>query len=93
MLRFLISFSSCGDVDVLLLGDSVVQHHVFFYQPVFGQRISVRFAGVQSRHYRWVVSALLLTCLSEHLFRCSLSFRRSVLGSTTAVLLNQKSRD
>ena len=46
--------------------------------------------------YRWVASVLLLTCFIQHLFRLvvhSLSFRRSVLGSTTAALLDHISRD
>ena len=96
MLRILNSFSFCGDVDVLLQGDSVVQNYVFFSPPDGIQRISVRFTGVPSWKYRWVASVLLLTCLFQHLFRLvvhSLSFRRSVLGSTTPVLLNHMSRD
>ena len=94
--EFLHSFSFCGEVDVLLQGNSVVQHCVFFSPPGGIQRVSVRFTGVPSLNYRWVASVLLLTCLFRHLFRLevlSLSFRRSVLGSTTAVLLDNTSRD
>ena len=85
-----------------------------FFPPDFWQRVSVRFAGVPTRKYRWVVSLLFLTCLFrasvslcsaffvfqraffELLFRCvvhSLSFRRSVFGTTTAALLDNKARD
>ena len=70
--------------------NSVVQQYVFFSPPDGIQRISVRFTGVPSRKYRWVASVLLLTCPFQHLFRLvvhSLSFRRSVLGSTAAVFL------
>ena len=43
MLRILNSFSFCGDADVPLQGDSVVQHYVFFSPPDGIQRVSVRF--------------------------------------------------
>ena len=33
MLRILNYFSSCGDVNMLLPGDSVVQHYVFSLHP------------------------------------------------------------
>ena len=51
-------------------------------------RISVIYGSIPSCKCRWVTPTLFLTCLFEHLFRCvvhSLSFRRSVFGSTTAV--------
>ena len=48
MLRIVNSFNFCGDVDVLLEGDSVEQHYVFFSPPDGTQRISVRFTGVPS---------------------------------------------
>ena len=85
-----------GDVDVFFQGDSVVQHYVFFSPPDVTQRISVRFTGVPSWKYRWMASVLSPTGLFKHLFRLvahSLSFRRSVRGSTTTVLLNHISRD
>ena len=34
MLRILTYFNFCGDVDVLLQGDSVVQHDVFSPHPM-----------------------------------------------------------
>ena len=43
MLRILNSLSSCTNVDVLLHGDSVVQHFVVFSPPDGIQRIHVRF--------------------------------------------------
>ena len=48
MLRIVNYFSFCGDVDVLLQSDSVVQHYVFFSPPDVIQRISVLFTGVLS---------------------------------------------
>ena len=96
MLRILNSLSSCDDVDVFLHGNSVVQHFAVFSPPDVIQWISVWFSGVPSWKYRWMASVLFLTCLFQHLFRLvvhSLSFRRSVLGPTTAALLNHVSRD
>ena len=78
MLRILSSLSSCCDVDMLLQGSSVIQHYVFFFPPGQWKRSSVRCAGAPSRKYRWVVH--------------SLSFRRSVFGPTTAVLLDDIAR-
>ena len=34
MLRILNSFSFCGDVDVLLQGDPIVQHYVCSFHPI-----------------------------------------------------------
>ena len=71
-------------------------NNVFFSPPDGIQRTSVRFAGVPSWKYRCVASVLFLTCLFDHLFCLvvhSLSFRRSVFHSTTAVLINHISRD
>ena len=96
MLRILNSLSSCIDVDVLLHGDSVVQHYMVFSPLDVIQWFSLWFTGVPSWKYRWMASVLFLTCFFQHLFRLvvhSLSFRRFVLGSTTAVLLNHVSRD
>ena len=96
MFRILNSFSSCSGVDVLLQGDPVVRYFVVLF-PRHGWRwLSVIFVAVPSWKYCWVVYVLFLTCRFEHLFRCvvhSLSFRRSVLGSTTAVFLDDISRD
>ena len=58
-------------------------------------RISVIYGSIPSCKCRWVTPTLFLTCLFEHLFRCvvhSLSFRRSVFGSTTAVFLETHSK-
>ena len=48
MFRISNSPSSCCDVDVLLQGDSVVQHYVFFSPPDDIQRVSVRFTCAPS---------------------------------------------
>ena len=97
MLRILKSFSSCSDVDVLLHADSVVQHYVVFFPPDGWQWLSVFFVAVPSWKYRWVASVLSsLSGLWKLLFRLVvhlLSFRRFVLGSTTAVLLSNVSGD
>ena len=97
MLRILNSFSSCSDVDVLLHADSVVQHYVVFFPPDGWQWLSVFFVAVPSWKYRWVASVLSsLSGLWKLLFRLVvhlLSFRRFVLGSTTAVLLSNVSGD
>ena len=96
MLRILNYFSFSGGVVVLLQGVSVVQHYVFFSPLVGIQRVSLRFTEVPSWKYRWMASVLSLSGLFKHLFCLVihlLSFRRSVLGSTTAVLLNHISMD
>ena len=76
---------------------AILSYNIAFFSPPDGiQRISVRFTGVPSWKYQCVASVLFLTCLLNHLFRLvvhSLSFRRSVFHSTTAVLLNHISRD
>ena len=89
-------FSFCGDIGVLLRSDSVVQQNVVFFPPYGWQWLSVICVAVPSWMCRWMASVLSLSGLFQHLFHLvvhSLSFRRSVLGSTTAVLLNHISRN
>ena len=60
------------------------------------QRSPLRFARAPSWKYCLAAAVLFLTCLFQHLFRLVihfLSFRRSVFGTTTAVLLDIIPRD
>ena len=95
LLRILNSLSSCSDVDVLLHVGSVVQNYVFF-PPNGWQWHSVIFFGIPSWKYRWLASVFSLSGLCKDLSRLVvhlLSFRRSVLHSTTAVFLDHLCRD
>ena len=96
MRRILNSLSSCSDLDVLLHGDSVVQHYVVFFSPYGWQWLSVFIVGVPSWKYRWMASVFSVSGLVQHLLRMELhilSFRSSVLGSTASVFLDHVSRD
>ena len=76
----------------LLQGDSCRTTLCVFLSTRVIQRMSERFTGVPSWKYRWMASVLSVTGFLFHLVVHSLSFRRSVLGSTTAVFLNHISR-
>ena len=89
MLRILNSLSSCCDVDMLLQGNSVAL-------CLFSTQSVTTKSCTPSCKYRWVTSVLFLTGLFQHLFRLvvhCLSFRRSVFGTATGVLLDNIARD
>ena len=95
MLRILSSLSSFCGVHVLLHNDSVVQLNVVFFPHYGWQRLSVLFVGVPSWKYRWMASVFscgAFLSMSRPVLQL-LSFRRSVLLSTTAVFLDHISRD
>ena len=95
-LRIFNSLSACSGVDVLLHGDSVVQHYVVFFQTCGWHWLSLIFLGIPTWKYRWMASVFFLSGLFKHLSRLVvhlLSFRRTVLVSTTAVFLDHLSRD
>ena len=90
------SFSSCSCIIMSLKSDAIVKHNFFLAFFVLLQRRSVSFVCTPSFENRRMASVLSLPGFLEHLFRFEehdLSFRCTMLRSSSGILLDDKARD
>ena len=89
MFRILNSLSSCC-VWMILQGNSVMQHYVLLCPSNIWQRLSVCVVVMPSLEYGWMSSMLGLTSFLQHflsLVQLSLSFRRSMFGTGSVIIV------